>query len=320
MFDKSPLRSKTEYLGLWLKGIAMGAADVVPGVSGGTIAFISGIYDELLDSLKRINPKALHTLFTQGWSAAWAEINGTFLTVLFTGILASVLTLANAIHYALETSPILVWSFFFGLVLASILHMCNTINGWGISDVIALVLGTAVAGSITLSGATQLPTGYGYIFFAGMLAICAMILPGISGSFILLLLGLYPTIITAITELNIILLTIFAAGCACGLLSFSRALSWCLHKYRQSTLALLTGFLIGSLNALWPWKQAIETTINRHGEVIPLLQQNLLPWTWADITAQNHQLIPACAMALTGVILVLGFEAWSNKQPQPTQT
>ncbi|WP_390617306.1 DUF368 domain-containing protein [Maricurvus nonylphenolicus] len=298
----------------------MGAADVVPGVSGGTIAFISGIYDELLDSLKQINPSALHTLFTKGIAACWTQINGTFLTVLFSGILISVLSLAKVIDYALETAPILVWAFFFGLVLASILHMIRTIQGWGYKEFLAVIIGTAVAGSITLSGATQLPTGYGYIFFAGMLAICAMILPGISGSFILLLLGLYPTIITAITEFNIILLGIFAAGCACGLLSFSRFLSWCLHSYRQPTLALLTGFLIGSLNALWPWKQAIETTINRHGEEIPLIQENLLPWVWADITSQSHQLLPACALAIVGMILVLGFETWSKQQePQASQ-
>lgn len=302
------------WLTLWLKGITMGAADVVPGVSGGTIAFISGIYDELLDSLKQINPSALHTLLTKGIGAFWTQINGTFLTVLFSGVLVSILSLAKVIHYALETAPILVWAFFFGLVLASILHMIKTVQGWGYQEFCAVILGTAIAGGITLSGATQLPTGYGYIFFAGMLAICAMILPGISGSFILLLLGLYPTIISAITEFNIPLLTIFAAGCACGLLSFSRVLSWCLHRYRQPTLALLTGFLIGSLNALWPWKQAIETTINRHGEEIPLIQENLLPWVWADITAQNHHLLPACALALTGIVLVLTFEFWSKQQ------
>jgi putative membrane protein len=313
MAIKLPQRTRKQYLALWLKGIVMGAADVVPGVSGGTVAFISGIYDELLDSLKNINPQALHILLTKGWSAFWSQINGSFLTVLFSGILMSVLTLAKVIHYALETSPVLVWSFFFGLVLASILYMFRNLKGWGLQELMAIAIGAVVAAGITMSGATQLPSGPGFIFLAGMLAICAMILPGISGSFILLLLGLYPTIITAITEFNIILLAIFAGGCACGLLSFSRLLSWCLHRYRQPTLALLTGFLIGSLNAIWPWKQAIETTVNRHGKEIVLVQENLSPWLWSEITSQSHQLLPACVLALTGIMLVLGFESWSKK-------
>jgi putative membrane protein len=305
-------RTSKQYIALWLKGIAMGAADVVPGVSGGTVAFISGIYDELLDSLKNINPQALHTLLTKGWCAFWTQINGTFLTVLFAGILASVLTLAKVIHYALESSPTLVWSFFFGLVLASIFHMFRNLNGWGYQEFTAIVIGTVVAAGITISGAIQLPPDPAFIFLAGMLAICAMILPGISGSFILLLLGLYPTIISAITDFNLVLLAIFAGGCAGGLLSFSRLLSWCLYNYRQPTLSLLTGFLIGSLNAIWPWKQAVETAINRHGKEIPLIQENLSPWLWSELTSQNHQLLPACAFALTGIILVFGFEAWSK--------
>lgn len=314
-----PQRTPKQYLALWLKGLAMGAADVVPGVSGGTVAFISGIYDELLDSLKNINPQALHTLLTKGVGAFWAQINGTFLTVLFSGILVSVLTLAKVIHHALEASPILVWSFFFGLVLASIFYMCRSIKGWGIQELEAVAVATVAAAAITMSGATQLPASSGFIFLAGMLAICAMILPGISGSFILLILGLYPTIITAITDFNIVLLAIFSGGCAIGLLSFSRCLSWCLHRFRQPTLALLTGFLIGSLNAIWPWKIAVETTINRHGKEIPLVQENVLPWLWSDITSQSHQLLPACVLALTGMLLVLGFEAWSNRQEMQSE-
>ncbi len=314
MSNDTSRRTSIEYLGLWLKGVAMGAADVVPGVSGGTIAFISGIYAELIDSLKNIGPQSLHTLFTRGWRAFWAEINGTFLAVLFTGVLTSVLTLAKLVKHMLDTSPILMWSLFFGLVLASIAHMLRAIKDWRVLDIFFLVIGAAVAGSITISGAAQLPTGYGYIFGAGMLAICAMILPGISGSFILLILGLYPTVIAAIADLNFVLLAVFGAGCILGLLCFSRFLSWSLHHHQRPTLALLIGFLVGSLNTLWPWKFTVESTVNRHGQVVPLLQENLLPWLWSDLTSQNHQLVPASALCIVGIFLVIGFDIVSNKK------
>jgi len=314
MSNNTPHRTFTEYLGLWLKGVAMGAADIVPGVSGGTIAFISGIYAELMDSLKNIGPQSLHTLFTRGWRAFWAETNGTFLAVLFIGVLTSVLTLAKLVKHMLDTSPVLMWSLFFGLVLASIIHMLRAIKDWRVMDIFFLLIGAAVAGSITMSGGAQLPTGYGYIFGAGMLAICAMILPGISGSFILLLLGLYPTIIDAIADLNFVLLAVFGTGCILGLLCFSRFLSWSLHHHQKPVLALLIGFLVGSLNALWPWKLTVESTINSHGQVVPLLQENLSPWLWADLTSQNHQLVPASVLCIVGVLLVVGFDIASSKR------
>lgn len=262
---------------LFLKGVAMGAADVVPGVSGGTIAFITGIYGELLDSIRSINLNALKTLFRDGPKAAWKAINGTFLLTLGSGILLALVSLARVIHYLLLHYPVLLWAFFFGLIVASCWHMGKTIAQWRWQEVLALVSGAVIAAFISLASPTSIEPTKLIIFGAGSIAICAMILPGISGSFILLLMGLYEPVLGAVRSGDIVLLGTFAAGAGLGLMLFSRVLSWLLHHYEHTLMALLTGFMAGSLVKVWPWKETISTRVNSKGDVIPFIQQNSLP-------------------------------------------
>ena len=293
---------------LFLKGVAMGAADVVPGVSGGTIAFIAGIYQRLLDALKSCTPAALLILVREGMVAFWQHIDGRFLATLFAGILLSVLTLANVITYALEHYPILVWSFFFGLVLASIIYLFMQTPQWRWQEWLAIVVGTLFALAIISLRPAQLPAEWWVVLLAGSVAICAMILPGISGSFILLLMGIYPIVIGAIQALDLLLLVSFASGCVIGLLGFSHLLSWLLQRYESIMYGLLMGFLVGSMKVLWPWKQVVATTLDRHGEVIPLVQQNVLPWNYQEIIGQPAYLGAAIGCALFGLLLVLLLE------------
>lgn len=297
------------FLMLFLKGLAMGAADVVPGVSGGTIAFISGIYDELLDSLKRLTPAALSIWYQQGWLAFWTHINGTFLVTLFSGVLLSVFSLANIVSYALEHQAILVWGFFFGLILAAIIYIGKQLPLRSPAVWLALAVGSLVALAISLGKPAQLPGDWWMIMAAGSVAICAMILPGISGSFILLLMGVYPVILRAVTELDLVILLSFLVGAVVGLLLFSHFLSWLLHRFRVITLAVLTGFLVGSLNIVWPWKHTLESFIDRHGDEVPLVQQNLLPAQYADLVGADPQTWVVVMLALFGLILVLGLES-----------
>jgi len=290
-----------KHLWLFLKGLAMGAADVVPGVSGGTIAFITGIYTELLDSIKSINLNALGTLFRQGPAAAWRSINGTFLLVLGCGILIALLTLAKVIHYLLINHPVWVWSFFFGLIIASCWHIGKEIPRWKAAEIALLLAGAVVAGWISMASPTQTEPTPLIVFLAGSIAICAMILPGISGSFILLLMGLYAPVLAAVKSLNFSILGLFAMGAVIGLMAFSRVLSWLLHHYRSATFALLTGFMVGSLLKVWPWKQTLQTRINSHGEEIPFVQSNVLPSSAAEAGL-------TVLLMLCGIALVLGME------------
>ena len=243
-----------KYLGVTFKGICMGAADVIPGVSGGTIAFLMGIYSELLDSIKSINGEALKLLLSGKVAAFWKHINGNFLASLFAGILISVLSLAKLMKYLLEFHPIPLWSFFFGLILASAIYILKGLDKWSLQNIIALLIGVGIAAFICIASPAQTPTDLWFIFICGAIAICAMILPGISGSFILLVLGKYEFIMAAVSQMNILVLVVFAAGCAVGIISFSHFLSWLLKKFYMLTIALLSGFMVGSLLKVWPWK------------------------------------------------------------------
>ena len=301
---------------LLLKGIAMGAADVVPGVSGGTIAFITGIYEELLATIAGINLTTFKTLKTDGVKGFWKAINGNFLLPLICGIAISIVSLAHAVTYALENHPLLVWGFFFGLVVASTIVVGKTIKKWNFKLFVSLILGAAFAFWITTLNPGEGSSQSWYIFVSGVLAICAMILPGISGAFILLLLGSYNTILTAIKSLDVTTAAIFAIGCVTGLLSISKLLSWAFKHYHNLMISVLTGFLIGSLNKLWPWKNTISTRVNSHGEIVPFIQQNVSPLDF-EILVNNNQLLGVISMAIGGVVLVLGLEflgaRWNKK-------
>lgn len=295
---------------LYLKGMAMGAADVVPGVSGGTIAFITGIYQELIDSIKNVNGEALRKLFKEGLPSAWSHINGNFLLILFAGIITSIITLAKGISYLLETYPVLVWAFFFGLIVASAVLISKSIEKWNFATVLGLLVGVGIAYYVTIASPAQTSEAYWFIFLSGALAICAMILPGISGSFILLLLGKYKFILGAVSELNIGVILTFIAGCFIGLLTFARLLSYMFKHAHQLTIALLTGFMIGSLNKVWPWKKTIETTIDRHGEVIPLVEESVMPYNFEG----EPQLVASIVLALLGFLLI-----WILEKSTPQQ-
>ncbi len=261
-------RKRKDYAILMLKGMGMGAADVVPGVSGGTIAFIVGIYDELIDSIKSIDTHSLKLLFTGKPGAFWQAINGNFLFFLILGIGISVFSLAKLITYLLKTEPVLVWSFFFGLVLASTWFVSRDIAGWNWKTVLGFLAGAVVAYYITIATPAETPTNLPFIFLCGAIAICAMILPGISGSFILVLLGKYFYIMEAVETLDFVVLGVFAMGCLLGITGFSRLLSYALKNLRNITLAVLSGFMLGSLNKVWPWK------VTENG-----VEQNVLPHT-----------------------------------------
>lgn len=321
-------RSFKEYFFLFTKGIAMGAADVVPGVSGGTIAFISGIYKELIDSIRSINPSVFKVLKNEGVTATWKHINGNFLAVLLLGIFSSVASLAKGITYLLENHPVIIWSFFLGLILASVVFIAKRITAWNTGSIAALLIGTGIAFYISIAAPSQIPDGYIFIFFAGSIAICAMILPGISGSFILLLMGAYSTIIGSITGLtdalkaansaliisNATTLGVFAAGCVIGLLGFSHVIGWMFNKAHNITVALLTGFMLGSLYKVWPWKEVVQTRINSHGEVVPFIDRNVTPSAYTQITGEPNHLVLAIVAAVIGFAIVFVLEKVSKQQ------
>lgn len=304
------MRNLKDYILLSLKGVAMGAADVVPGVSGGTIAFITGIYEELLETIDSVNLSALKKLKTEGLRGFWKHINGNFLVALFLGIGISIVSLAKLITHLLEHHSILLWSFFFGLIISSIYLVGKTVKKWDITKVIGLLVGAGIAFYITILPPMENPNALWFVFLSGAIAICAMILPGISGSFILLLLGSYEMILGAIKDVKLAIIGVFAVGCITGLLSFSKLLNWMFKKYHDLTIAILTGFLVGSLNKIWPWKETISTRTNSHGEVVPFIQENISPFNFNG----DNQLVFAVLMAIVGLVLILGLEKFASKK------
>lgn len=300
---------------VYVKGLAMGAADIVPGVSGGTIAFITGIYERLIDALKAIGPGTLLRWKREGLASAWQSIDGTFLVVLAMGVGTSIVLLARLIGYLLQQYPIELWSFFFGLILISAIHIARQIKVWQPRDMVALGLGCLLGFSLTqLSPAAVEPNAW-LLVAAGSVAICAMILPGVSGSFILLMFGLYGPILDAIKGFHLDVLALFATGCIVGLLAFSRVLSWLLHHYHALTLAGLTGLMVGSLNKVWPWKQTLQTRVNSKGELVPLLEKNLWPGDFAALVGQDPRLFNSLLLMAAGIALVLVFEIVAQRQP-----
>lgn len=293
---------------LFVKGMAMGAADVVPGVSGGTIAFITNIYETLIDSIHAIGPKTLIILKKEGLAKAWESFNGTFLLILFAGIATSVFTLAKVITHLLQTQPVLVWSFFFGLIIVSAIYVGRQIKDWNLLKAATVAVGAVAAWQISSMTPTEVQATPLIIFGSGALAICAMILPGVSGSFILLMLGMYGHILGAIKSLDIMVIAIFGAGCVVGILLFSRLLNWLLKHYHELTMALLTGFMIGSLNKVWPWKHTLSYRTNSHGEQVPLLQENVSPMQYTELMAQDAQLLGGIALMVVAILLVVVLE------------
>lgn len=304
------------YCSVFVRGMAMGAADLVPGVSGGTVALITGIYHELIDSLRRCDHRALMCLFREGIPAAWRHVNGTFLLAVFSGLLLSIFSLATFVTWLLETHAILVWSLFFGLIVASSIQLLRQVSGWNPWRVILFLGGIGLALAVAWLKPAQLPVVWWILLLAGLIAICAMMLPGISGGFLLLMMGLYPEVIAAVSAMNLMILIPFALGCVLGLLLFSHALSWLLRHYEAATLSLMTGVLFGSLYIIWPWKKTVETVVNRHGEVVPLVQHNILPGEYTALTGYPAELLPALMVALLGLALVFGIDYLAAQKKQ----
>lgn len=297
-------RKLKDYGLLVLKGMGMGAADVVPGVSGGTIAFIVGIYEELINSIKSINGSSLKLLFSGKIGAFWKAINANFLLSIVIGIGISIFSLAKVITYMLVEHPILVWSFFFGLVLASTWFVSKDIKQWNWKTILSFIIGAIMAYYITVATPAETPTNLFFIFICGVIAICAMILPGISGSFILVLLGKYFYIMEAVKTLNIPVMLVFVCGAAIGITSFARVLSFALRKFHDITISVLAGFMLGSLNKVWPWKETLKTYTDSHGVIKPLVEANIMP----------DQLVgEAVALMVVGYFIVYFLEKLSAK-------
>lgn len=290
--------------GVYLRGLLMGAADIVPGVSGGTMAFITGIYDTLLASIRAFDLDFLRKLFRLDIAGAWQHVNGAFLLALVAGIATSIFSLAQIVSWLLEQHPVPLWAFFFGLILASAIVLLREIENWTPAVVLNLLAGSAIALLIALAPVVSLDIGLAGVFLAGFVAICAMILPGISGSFILVLLGMYSTVLVAIKSLDLLFILVFVLGAGSGLLCFSRLLHWLLHRFHQPTMALLTGFLFGSLAVVWPWKRVLEWVENSHGELRAAQQSPVLPTDFQAYTGQEPQLVLCLVLMMLGFMLV----------------
>ncbi|WP_271392847.1 DUF368 domain-containing protein [Aequorivita sinensis] len=325
-----PQRNFIQYLLITAKGLAMGAADVVPGVSGGTIAFISGIYEELITTIHNLDLGFFKIWKKEGFSKAWKHYNLSFLLALFSGVLISILSLAKLITWLLEFYPIAVWSFFFGLVIASILYVGKQISKWRLVVVLALIIATVLSFLVTIAEPIGSPDSIWFLFLAGFIAIIAMILPGISGAFILLLMGAYTTVIGIITQLtegistldtNLILnslgkILIFGLGAIVGLKLFSKVLNWLFKHHKNLILAVLTGFMIGALNKIWPWKEVLQYRLNHAGEEVPFLERSILPQNFDG----NPQVILAVAFAIIGFLTIFLLERVAVKKQNPTES
>lgn len=311
-------RNLLSYVIVMLKGIAMGAADVVPGVSGGTIAFVAGIYEELITTIDRLDLGVFKMWKKEGFKSMFAHYNLGFLVSLFFGMFVSILSLAQLIKYLLENHPIVVWSFFFGLVLASILFIGKQIKKWTFTVVFAVIIGALIAYYITIAIPGTAPDVWYYFIFSGFIAIIAMILPGVSGSFILVLLGSYGMVLGTLTDFisglmegnwelvktSFFKVFLFLIGCIVGLKLFSKGLKWMFAHKKELTLAVLTGFMIGSLNKIWPWKEVLSTRTDRHGEEVPLLERSIFPNSYDG----DALLVYALIAAIVGFAVILVLE------------
>lgn len=305
-------RHLKDYLIISLKGIAMGAADTVPGVSGGTIAFITGIYEELITTIGKIDFSLIQTWRKEGFQKMWKELNGNFLISLMAGIAISIFTIMRLTRYLLENHPIYVWAFFFGLVLASIWFVGKQIKRWHAGTIIALVGSALIAYWITtFSASSQSESTYLFLFIAGAIAICAMILPGISGAYILVLIGAYEEIVHAVSEFELKKIIVTGLGMVVGLLSFSRILKWLFERHENLTLAALTGFIAGSLNKIWPWKKILESK-EINGELQILSEKSVWPGQFEG----DPKLVFAIVFFIFGFLLILALEAIANKSNQ----
>lgn len=300
-------RSFPDSIVLGVKGFCMGASDVVPGVSGGTMAFILGIYEELIDAIKSFDLKSLQFLVTLKFRPLLDRISWQFLLAVGMGIFAAIFTLSKLLSWLLQNRPVFIWSFFLGLILASVLSVSRRVEAWRILTGLCLVGGTL--GSYFLVGLVPVatPNDYWFLFLCGAVAICAMILPGISGSYILVLLGKYQYVLDAVNHRDFLVLGLVAAGACVGIIAFSRILGWLLKNYHDLMVATLTGLMIGSLRKVWPWKETLESVVDSHGQMVPFVQSNILPGQW------NGEVLAALSLMVAGLLAVLFLDRLGNR-------
>ena len=300
-------RTPKEYIGLAARGFAMGCADIVPGVSGGTMAFILGIYEELVMSIRAGARKPFwQALLRLNVPAALDAVNAGFLAAVLVGIAVAVVTLSSWLEWILKNHPVLIWSFFFGLVFASIVTVRKQIQNWNAPLFAALAAGAVGAYFVVGAVPVQTPESAWFLFLSGMLAICAMILPGISGSFILVLLGKYQFLLAAVNQRDLVSLATVGAGAVIGIVTFAQILAWLFKRYHDLTIAVLIGLMAGSLRKIWPWKETVSSIIDRHGEVLPTLERNLLP------SALNAEVFLALGLGLAGFAVVIALDRLSR--------
>lgn len=305
--------------GIFLRGMAMGAADIVPGVSGGTIAFITGIYFRLLEAISAAPVAFFRQLVRGDFLGFWRAIDGVFLVSLLAGILASIASLASLITWLLDEHPILIWSFFFGLIVASVWHVGQQVKRYSPVLLIPLLSGVAFAWWVTTLPASEVDPSALAFLGAGALAICAMILPGISGSFLLLIIGMYAPVLSAIKTAAITDLGMFMVGCLIGLLSVARLITLAFKYAHDTVLALLTGFMIGALVKVWPWQETLSWRTSSSGEQVPLTQLPVAPETWATLYGQDPLVGMAALMACVGLTIVVGLEMAGRRQSAGTR-
>ncbi len=303
-------RSRTQWIGIYLRGVAMGIAEIIPGVSGGTIAFITGIYSELLGTIARFGPESATQLWRDGVSAFARRHNLGFIAALGAGMVTSFVVLAGIVSGLLQTAPTLVWAFFFGLIAASVVDLMreNRPKHLLSAGVLGVVLGLGVA----LVDIVPVDAGSAWFLFGGMLAICAWLLPGISGGYVLLLLGLYPLVIAALADLDFSVLAPLAAGCAIGLAMFARALAWLMRRHYYPAMALFTGFMTGSLVSLWPWHVRGPLFAWERQFDLPVL-----PSTHAALTGSDPMVGTAAVVAAVGAIVVLLLSQLRTRRTRP---
>ncbi len=302
----TPNRTKVEYIGLAARGFVMGCADIVPGVSGGTMAFILGIYEELVMSIRAGARRPFwQALLRLDILSALEAVNARFLAAVLAGIVVAVLTLASWLEWTLKSHPVLIWSFFFGLVFASIVTVRKRVRSWSATLYAALAAGAVGAYFLVGAVPVQTPESAWFLFLSGMLAICAMILPGISGSFILVLLGKYQFVLAAVNQRDVVSLAIVGVGAVVGIVTFAQILAWLFKRYHDLTIAVLIGLMAGSLRKIWPWKLTVESIIDRHGEILPTVQQNFLP------SALTGEVFLALGLALAGFVIVMALDRLS---------
>jgi len=312
-------RTFQDYIILMLKGFCMGMADVVPGVSGGTMAFILGIYEELINSIKSVvDVKIFKALSKFNIKAVFDIVPWQFLVAVFGGVLIAIFSIAPSIEWILDHHPILLWSFFFGLVLSSVWTISKRVSVWNKNTVGALIIGAIVGYLVVGLVPTQTPEALWFVFLSGMIAICAMVLPGISGSFLLVVLGKYQFILSQVSGVRELdpnafaILGAFGVGTVIGIVSFAQVVSWFFKRYHDTTVAMLIGLMLGSLRKIWPWKETIEWMTDRHGELVPQIQNNILP----ILSNPEDQVWFALGLAIIGFVIVFVLDMLATDKPE----